>query len=192
MSDAAPAKRPSRLSLWLIVALTVAPVAASYLIYYFWPPERAVNYGELIEPRRLPDPPLALAGGAPFRLSQLKGKWVLVSMDADRCEAYCESKLLYMRQLRLTQGKNMDRVERLWLVVGDDQPRGAEALAMEGTRVVRASPELVSAFPAPVSAADHIYLIDPLGNLMMRFPRDPDPRLMIKDLARLLKASRIG
>ncbi len=192
MSNAAPAKRSSRLSLWLIIALTAAPVVASYLLFYVWPPQRAVNYGELIEPRRLPDPLLQGAGGAPFRMSQLKGKWALVSVDRSRCDAYCEMKLLTMRQLRLTQGKNRDRVERLWLVVDDEPPRGAEALASEGTRVVRASPELVSAFPAPASAADHIYLVDPLGNLMMRFPRNPDPRLMVKDLARLLKASQIG
>ena len=192
MSDAAPGKRASRLSLWLIIALTVAPVAASYFIFYFWPPERTVNHGELIEPRPLPDPPLATAGGAPFRLSQLKGKWVLVSVDGGRCEAACERKLLYMRQLRLTQGKNMDRVERLWLVSDEVPPRGAAALAEEGTRVARAGAELVNAFPAPNSSSDHLYLVDPLGNLMMRFPRDPDPRLMIKDLARLLKASQVG
>jgi cytochrome oxidase Cu insertion factor (SCO1/SenC/PrrC family) len=192
MSDASPAKRPSRLSLWLIIALTVAPVAASYLIFYVWPPERTVNHGELIEPRPLPDLPLATAGGAPFRLSQLKGRWVLVSVDRGRCDAYCELKLVYMRQLRLTQGKNMDRVERLWLVTDEEPPRGAEAVAAEGTRVVRADAELVKAFPAPASRADHIYLVDPLGNLMMRFPRGAEPRLMIKDLARLLKASQVG
>jgi cytochrome oxidase Cu insertion factor (SCO1/SenC/PrrC family) len=192
MSDASPAKRPSRLSLWLIIALTVAPVAASYFIFYFWPPERTVNHGELIEPRQLPDPPLATARGAPFLLSQLRGKWVLVSVDRAGCDAYCELKLVYMRQLRLTQGKNMDRVERLWLVVDEEAPRAAEALAAEGTRVVRAGAELVKAFPAPASSADHIYLVDPLGNLMMRFPRGAEPRLMIKDLARLLKASQVG
>ena len=192
MSDASPDKRPSRLSLWLIVALTAAPVAASYFLFYFWPPERTVNYGELIEPRPLPDAPLATAGGAPFRVSQLKGKWVLVSVDGGRCEAHCERKLLYMRQLRLTQGKNMDRIERLWLVSDDVPPRGAAALDEEGTRVVRAGAELVKAFPAPNSSSDHLYLVDPLGNLMMRFPRDPEPRLMIKDLARLLKASQVG
>ena len=192
MSDASPAKRPSRLSLWLLIAVCVAPVAASYLMFYVWPPERTVNHGELIEPRQLPDPPLVTASGAPFRVSQLKGKWVLVSVDGGRCEAHCERKLLYMHQLRLTQGKNMDRIERLWLVSNDVPPRGAEALAAEGTRVVRADAELVKAFPAPALATDHIYLIDPLGNLMMRFPRDPEPRLMIKDLARLLKASQVG
>jgi hypothetical protein len=191
MSDAQPRRR-NRASLWLIAALTVAPVAASYFFFYLSPPTHTVNYGELIEPRPLPDVPMVSASGAPLRLSQLRGKWVLVVLDGGRCEAYCETKLLYMRQLRLTQGKNMDRVERLWLVNDDVSPRGAAALAEEGTRIARAGAELTAAFPAPASAADHIYLIDPLGNLMMRFPRDPEPRLMVKDLARLLKASQVG
>ena len=108
MSDARPRKR-NLASLSLIAALAVAPVAGSYLMYYFWPPERSVNYGELLEPRPLPDPALTLADGAPFQLASLKGKWVLAMADAADCDAYCEKKLIYMRQLRLTQGKNMDR-----------------------------------------------------------------------------------
>lgn len=191
MSDAAPRKKLT--SLWLIVALTAAPVAASYLLYFFWLPGHTVNYGELIEPQPLPDPKLALDGGSPFRLSQLRGKWLLVSVDSGRCDAHCSRKLLYLRQLRLTQGKNTERVERVWLISDDAAPDGEVILQYPGTWLVRAGgTALPGFFPAQGNAADHIYLIDPLGNLMMRFPRDPDPRLMIKDLARLLKASQIG
>lgn len=192
MSDA-PANRHSLKSLWLIAALTAAPVAASYLIYYFWQPDRATNYGELLEPRQLPDPQLALADGTPFRLSQLRGKWALVTVDAGGCDAHCDRKLLYLRQLRLTQGKNMDRVERVWVIADGATPRAEAAAAYPGTWFVRATAgELLGAFPTTGAVSDHIYLVDPLGNLMLRFPREPEPRLMIKDLARLLKASRIG
>jgi len=191
MSDAAP--RKSKASLWLIIGLAAAPVVASYLFYYFWPPARTVNYGELIEPRPLPDPQLALADGTPFRLSRLRGKWVLVSLDTGRCDETCGRKLLYMRQLRLTQGKDMERVERAWLISDDIVPRPDAVAPYQGTWLVRAARAgLLEVFPAPGAAADHIYLIDPLGNLMMRFPRDPEPGRMIKDLSRLLKASRIG
>ena len=192
MADAPPKKR-SLASLWLMVALAIAPVAASYLLYYFWPPARTVNYGELIEPRPLPEAKLALAEGAPFRLSQLRGKWVLVTLDSGRCDAYCDRKLVYMRQLRLTQGKDMERVERAWLITDDAAPRADAIAPYEGTwRVRAAGAEVLERFPAAGSVADHIYVIDPLGNLVMRFPRDPDPRRMVKDLARLLKASQIG
>ena len=185
--------RRSRRTLWLILAVASAPVAASYLFYFFWAPRHTVNYGQLIDPRPLPDPAMSLADGAPFRLSQLKGKWILVSVDAARCEADCEKKLLYLRQLRLTQGKDMDRIERAWLVSDPAAPRGEAVTGFPGTWVVRAAGSgLIDQFPAPRSPADHIYVIDPLGNLMMRFPPEPDTRRLIRDLSRLLKASRIG
>lgn len=183
----------SKTALWLIIALAAAPVAASYFLYYFWPPTSTVNYGELIEPRPLPDPQLRLADGAAFQLSRLRGKWVLVSLDSGRCDERCDRKLLYMRQLRLTQGKDMERVERAWLISDDVVPRPEAVAPYQGTWLVRAAGAgLLEQFPAPSAAADHIYVIDPLGNLMMRFPRNPEPGRMIKDLSRLLKASRIG
>jgi cytochrome oxidase Cu insertion factor (SCO1/SenC/PrrC family) len=173
--------------------LAAAPVAASYFLYYFWPPTRTVNYGELIEPRPLPDPQLALADGTAFRLSRLRGRWVLVSLDSGRCDERCDRKLLYMRQLRLTQGKDMERVERAWLISDDVVPRPDAVAPYPGTWQVRAAGTgLLELFPAHGAPSDHIYVIDPLGNLMMRFPRDPEPGRMIKDLSRLLKASRIG
>src|SRR5262245_56089775 len=110
MSDAR-----SRRNLWLVIALAVAPVAASYFVYFVWQPQRTVNYGELLVPEPLPDPKLTLADGTPFLLSSLRGKWVLAMVDSARCDAHCEKKLLYMRQLRRTQGKEMERVERAWL-----------------------------------------------------------------------------
>jgi cytochrome oxidase Cu insertion factor (SCO1/SenC/PrrC family) len=191
MSGAAPKR--SNATLWLIIALAAAPVAASYLLYYFWPPARTVNYGELIETRPLPDPQLTLADGTAFRLSRLRGKWVLVSLDSGRCDERCDRKLLYMRQLRLTQGKDMERVERAWLISDDAVPRPDAVAPYSGTWQVRAAGSgLLESFPAQGAASDHIYVVDPLGNLMMRFPRDPEPGRMIKDLSRLLKASRIG
>ena len=191
MSDAAPKRKLT--SLWLIIALTAAPVAASYLLFYFWLPSRSVNYGELLEPQSLPDVRLALADGTPFQLSRLRGKWVLATVDSGSCDAYCDKKLLYMRQLRLTQGKEMERVERVWLI-SDDATLRPEALApYQGTWLIRAAgSEVLRLFPAQGASSDHIYVIDPLGNLMLRYPRYPDRSRMIKDLARLLKVSRIG
>jgi cytochrome oxidase Cu insertion factor (SCO1/SenC/PrrC family) len=165
---------------------------ASYLAYYFWPPAHTVNYGDLIGPKPLPDIVLTQLDGRPFRLSQLKGKWTLVSVDSGSCATHCDEKLLYMRQLRLTQGKDADRVERLWIIIDNTAPRGELVARYPGTWLVRAGGDFQNEFPAKGEAADHIYLVDPLGNLMLRFPREPEPKLMIKDLSRLLKASQIG
>jgi hypothetical protein len=159
----------------LVGAVCVAPVLAGWILYLFhWTPGNAGNYGELIAPRPLSGPPF----------DALRGKWVLVSFDAAACDAYCEKKLYFMRQVRRTQGKEMERVERLWAIIDGGKPRPEVIAAIEGTRVISFSDKSFS--------SDYIYLVDPLGNLMMRFPRDPDPSKMMKDLQRLLKYSRIG
>jgi hypothetical protein len=111
----------------------------------------------------------------------------LVTFDAGACDAYCERKLYVMRQVRRAQGKDMDRIERLWVLTDAGKPRADVLAASEGTRV-----SSNGNYGFPGNPADHIYLVDPLGNLMMRFPRDPDPSRMIKDLQRLMKYSRFG
>ncbi|MGQ0544153.1 MAG: SCO family protein [Betaproteobacteria bacterium] len=164
-----------RNKLVLIGLVCAAPLVLGTLAHVMgWSPGRPGNYGELLAPRAVP-----LAALAPLR-----GKWVLVSADAAPCDAYCEKKLYFMRQVRRAQGKDMERVERLWLVGGAAALPPELLAAIEGTRIARGED--------PVFGAEHIYLVDPLGNLMLRFPRDPDPSRMIKDLQRLLRYSRVG
>ena len=160
----------------LLAAVCAAPLILGTLVYWSgWTVGRPGNYGELLPPRLVAGPPL----------EALRGKWVLVSFDAAACDAYCERKLYFMRQARRAQGKEMERVERLWILTDGGAPRAD--LVIEGTRWASLRPE---GFPGNVR--DHVYVVDPLGNLMMRFPRDPDPSLIIKDLKRLLKLSRVG
>lgn len=155
-----------------------APFALAWAAWYFgWAPGAAGNYGELIAPRTVSEAPLP----------DLRGKWVMVTFDDAACDAYCEKKLYYMRQVRRAQGKDQGRVERLWVITDSGKPRAELLAAIEGTHLSRGSP---GDFPG--EPRQHIYLVDPLGNLMMRFPRDPDPSRMLKDLQRLLKYSRIG
>jgi len=177
-----PVKR-GRVQLALLGLFFAAPFALAWLAWWLdWAPGATSNYGELITPAR----PVA---GAP--LEALRGKWVLVSFDAAACDAYCEKKLYYMRQVRRAQGKNQDRVARLWLLTDGARPAARLLEAIEGTQVEPAG-ALAAAFPAAGAPRDHVYVIDPLGNLMMRFPRDPDPSLMLKDLQRLLRVSGFG
>lgn len=166
----------------LIGLVCAAPLVLGTAAYVFrWDTGAPGNYGELLEPR-----PLA---AEPF--PRLRGKWVLVSIDASACDAWCERKLYYLRQLRRAQGKDMDRVERLWLVTDAGRPRAGLLQAFEGTQVVHpADRDAIASFAD--NPVDHVYLVDPLGNLMMRYPRDPDPSRMLKDLQRLLRVSRIG
>ena len=168
---------PARVKLLLVFLACAAPFVLGWAAWHFgWAAGTAGNYGELIPPRTV--------SGA---LQPLRGKWVMVSFDEAACDAYCEKKLYYMRQIRRAQGKNQARVERLWVITDGGTPRPELLAAVEGTHLSRTSP---GEFPGRRS--DHIYLVDPLGNLMMRFPRDPDPSRMLKDLQRLLRYSGVG
>lgn len=185
-------RRRGGLILLAMFAVTVGPFVLAYLAYQFWQPAGRVNYGELLEPRTLPSAPLVQVDGKPFRLADLKGKWLMIHADGGACGESCRKQLYFMRQVRLAQGKNRDRIERIWLVTDDVRPAAGMAPLVDGVWVVRAGgAPIVAALPA-ASVSDHVYVVDPLGNLMMRFPRDPDPVRMIKDFQRLLQVSRIG
>lgn len=176
-----------------ILALCAAPAVAAWLAVFVWPPQSRTNYGELIEARPLADAEMRGLDGRVFRLSQLRGKWLMLQIDAGACGEGCRKKLLTLRQARLAQGKDADRIELVWLIADAAQPDAALLRGYPGLQVARAAGrEFLEQFPAARSPRDHIYLVDPLGNLMLRFPADPDPRRMVKDLARLLEASRIG
>lgn len=190
-------QKTGRWKLFLVIAICASPLIASYLTYYVIKPQSRTNYGTLIDPRGYPIPKLdaSTLDGKPSELTDFKGKWILLQVDKAECTEPCKKKLYEMRQLRLTQGKEMERIERVWLIT-DDQP--LETLLIreyDGTRMLRVSEKAVRTW-LPVDAdarvEDHLYMIDPLGNLMMRFPKNADPNKIKKDLGKLLKASSIG
>ncbi len=182
-----------RRNLILVGLVCVLPVVASYLMFYVWKPSGTTNYGELLEVRQLPDVSLRTLDGAPFALSELRGKWVMLAVDSGECDAACREKLFKIRQIRLMQGKDMDRIERVWLVSDGVPPDPELSRVHQGARLLDASgQDLARLLPAQNRPRDYIYVIDPLGNLMMRYPRDADPNGMKKDFVRLLKVSRIG
>lgn len=183
----------SRKTLWLVAAVCIAPFVASFTAYYFYQPEGRVNYGELMADKQLPAAALKLVDGGAFSLGQLRGKWLFITVDDAACDAYCEKKLWQIRQVRKTQGKYPERIERLWLVTGGGQPAPRLREEFEGTWMIDAAGSIVlEALPHAGARTDHIYLVDPLGNLVLRYPREADPSRMKKDLDRLLKVSRIG
>jgi hypothetical protein len=184
--------------LYLVILACAAPVIASYLAYYVFQPRGRTNYGELVEPQR-PAPRLALRAldGAPFDLASLRGNWIMLTVDHAECADPCRTKLWNMRQVRTATGRERERIERVVLFI-DDAPTTTLILReFEGTHFLRASALELKPFLEP-TAGDAptldapIWLIDPLGNLMLRWPAGADPSRMKKDVDRLLRASRVG
>lgn len=192
-----------RWKLLAVLAVCAMPLIGSYFAYYVIKPSGRTNYGSLIDPRDFPIPALASTNleGKPASLDDYKGKWIMLKVGPSDCQQACQDQLFAMRQLRTMQGKEMERIERVWLIT-DKEPLETVLLRVnDGTRMLRADGAAVAKWlpleqgegaQAGDKAADHIYLIDPLGHLMMRFPKDPDPAKVKKDLGKLLKASAIG
>lgn len=182
-----------RRTVLLLAAICVLPMLAAYVVYVGWRPEHRVNHGELIATHSLPSGQLTDLAGKPFSSDVLRGKWLLVTIQPPSCDERCQRKLYFIRQVRTAQGENLDRIGRLWLLAGAEAPDAKLLAEHPGLLVARAQdPAWLSAFPVKGNAFDHIYLIDPLGNFVLRYDEDVDPKGMIKDLTRLLKVSQIG
>ncbi|WP_332851284.1 SCO family protein [Duganella sp. S19_KUP01_CR8] len=195
-----------RWKLLLVLAVCAAPLVGSYLTYYVIKPKGGVtNFGALIDPRDHPIPAMASTtlDGKPATLENYKGKWIMLKVGPSDCKQDCQDQLFAMRQLRTMQGKEMERIERVWMIT-DDQPLDTVLMRVnDGTRMLRAPAAVIDKWlPLEQGAgdrvSDHVYLIDPLGNLMMRFPKgavssDTEKvKKVHKDIYKLLKASAIG
>lgn len=183
----------SRSKFMLLVGIFVLPVVAAYVSYFGWRPSGHTNYGELIAVTPLQQTSGVLHDGTAFDLAALHGKWVMVHVGPAACGAGCVQQLYLMRQLRTAQGKAQSRIERLW-VLTDDAAVDPQLLGEhDGLHVWRPSDvAFAGQFPAVRDRSAHIYVIDPLGNLMLRFPEQAEPKGIMKDLKLLLKASQIG
>ena len=195
-ADAAalPDTRAGRWKMLAVLLVCAAPVMASYFTYYIIRPEGRRNYGELVDPQR---PLPALTGVAPdgrrTDLPALKGQWLLVSVAGGACDAACQQHLYFQRQLRESLGREKDRLDRVWLVSDDAAVPAALGTALQGATVLRVAG--LDGWLQPAAGqqlADHLYVVDPMGNWMMRFPANMDAAGAAKakrDLERLLRAS---
>jgi len=187
MNTTAPTRPRGRLHLLLLLLLFAAPLGLAFWLYYgsSWRPATRSNHGTLIEPAR----PLANAGA-------LAGKWSLVVIGdgAGGCDAGCRETLIYARQTWLSLGKVANRAQRVLLSSTDCCDEAYLQREHQGlVRVVADTPAtlaLLQAFPAP--QARTIFIVDPLGNLMMRYDAQADPKGLRDDLKKLLDLSHIG
>lgn len=200
----------SKTPLVIIILMSLAPVIAALLVYFNpeWRPAGGANYGALIEPQR-PIPtaselPLTTLEGEPFDLASLKGKWIIAAADVAECPESCARKLFILRNSHASQGKHVERLARVWFIT-DDAPVPEKVLeAYKGAVMVRVDPVVLQKYllgvaPAGLSAAQArtdlappMWIIDPLGNLILQYPPVADPELFRKELRKLLQNSRIG
>lgn len=188
--------RKGRWQMLLLALVCVAPIAASYYTYYVVRPQGRQNFGTLIQPQRpLPDTVAQDLQGRAVPLTSLRGQWLLVSVGGGACDATCEGNLYYQRQLREALGRERERLDRVWLVDDDAPVRAALEPALHGATVLRVPPAALAAWLAPApghALAEHLYLVDPMGHWMMRFPPGLDTEAAAKvkrDLTRLLRAA---
>lgn len=186
-----------RLKMLGVLAVCAAPVIASYLTYFVIRPQTRTNYSTLITPPRALPGTLSLKslGGDPVKPSSLRGQWLLVVVADAACDATCERHLYVQRQLHETLGGQKDRLDKIWLITDDGMPPVAVVRAIaQGAPVnmLRVPRSELAQWLTPAdrhTLAQHLFVVDPMGNWMMRTPVDTDPSKLKRDLDRLLRAS---
>jgi hypothetical protein len=200
--DGADAQRRTvvgRVKMLLLLLVCAAPVIASYLTYYVIRPDGRTNYGELILPSRaLPSAaalPLRTLDGAPVDPATLKGQWLLVVVGSGACDAACEQRLFTQRQLREMLGRERDRLDKVWFITDAAPLAPALREALGGPAPVtalRVDAKALAAWLQPAAGgqlADHLYIVDPLGEWMMRAPPKAEPQRVKRDLDKLMRGS---
>jgi cytochrome oxidase Cu insertion factor (SCO1/SenC/PrrC family) len=187
--------------MWILIGAFVTPLALAFLLYYGLGirPHGSTNRGDLIHPP-VPVPEVELPGAAdqPLAAKALRGKWSMVYIGDGACDSRCREALTLMRQTRLALGDDMSRVQRVFLVSGNCCDQTYLNTEHDGLLLGRidnsAGQTLLETFPDTAQAAGlgRIYLVDPLGNLMMKYEPAAPQKGMLEDLKKLLKLSHIG
>jgi len=193
----------SRSQIWILIGVFFAPLLLAFVLYYGFGarPSGSTNHGELVQPPRpLPDVSLQTANGETLSLASLQGKWTLVYVGNGACDERCREALTLIRQTRLALGDDMPRVQRLFLTTADCCDMNyldAEHTGLLIARLDEGEGETLAtviqdATVEPLAQAGRIYIVDPLGNLMMSYARDAEPKGLLQDMKKLLKLSHIG
>jgi len=181
----------------IVAAMFLVPVAVAFALYYgkLWHPANSSSKGELINPAR----PLIVAGlrhpdGTPAGPEVLSGKWTLIYIGDGRCDEACRNALVFGRQSRLALNNEMTRVQRVLLATANCCDQEYFAREHEGLIALDASSKEASALLAqfPEARENSLFIVDPLGNLMMRHDASHTTQDLLSDLKKLLKLSHIG
>jgi hypothetical protein len=194
-------RRQQRLLIGLAL-MFFAPLGLAFYLYYgrgAWHPAGRVNAGDLIEPPRpMPSLALPLQSFGETAPDFLRRKWTLLYVERGPCAERCRTALYETRQVRLALDRDMDRVQRVFIADGDCcdfQFLSRQHPDLLAIRMSPAAAPLLALLPRRGTGdaqARGIYMIDPLGNLLMSYAPDAKPKGMLEDMKRLLRLSHIG
>jgi hypothetical protein len=197
-------KKTSYKPLWWLIALCAFPYIGGTIYYQYhgmWSEGETTNYGTLVEPaREVAGVTLAFADGSEAPIEDLRKKWLMLYLLDAPCGEACKKNIYFMRQVRKAMAQDRFRISRLMIVESldllDDELKTflKEYPGMQ-VAVVKAGDKTALRAALDDGSADiykKIMLVDPLGNYMMRYPVDLDPKPFLKDIKRLLTVSRIG
>lgn len=203
MTTAVKSKNRGRFFLILLILVFIGPIIASYGLYYFrsFVPETLSNGRLILPPLDLNKLPLSNANGKSFSLKEFGGDWVMLYVEPTKCNKACLDTLYKMRQIRIRLGKNMDRVKRAILTYRDFNDNALNEYLKapyQGTLHLQTPKTDLAKFLVKLPSHEqaekkgYLYLVDPLGNVMMSYNPSQKPKEIYSDMKRLLKASRIG
>ncbi len=176
--------------------LFFGPLAIAIVMYYAggeqWRPSGSVAHGSLLtQPRTLPAGLMILADGA---TADFSGKWSLLYVGRGDCDVACREALYRTRQVRRALGKELTRVQRFFIATSGAPNPGFLAADHPGLLVLPdglSSRDAVLATLGEFTEGD-VFIADPRGNVVLRFPPGTAMKDMHADLKLLLKASQIG
>jgi hypothetical protein len=196
-------KNNNKLTIILVVVMFTSPLVLSWYVFNytgFLEMRGMSNKGDLIDPPR-PLGDLALIDPLKEdRKDSLFGKWSLAYVT-EKCDRSCMDNVYRMRQIHLSMDKHSLRVQKVLLLTGQVASDLKKMMVnFRGQQVINTNMidinDLLNKFRLNESdkplEAHRLYIIDPLGNLMMRYEPDANPRDIYKDLKKLLRGSRIG
>lgn len=185
----------SNRTLWILVAVFVIPVIGSYAYFFFGKNFAHSNHGDLLDPiLQLQQLGITTNDGKLLDKQDLQRKWRMIFIVGSDCDAACKKRLYEMRQMNIALGKNEDRVKHMILHTAPADPAFQQYLDKEQTAAENYTIKSEK-LPAPMKPGTHpnaIYYMDPLGNIILRFGQDIKPKLILQDMNKLLKISRIG
>ncbi|PCJ87351.1 MAG: hypothetical protein COA54_05550 [Thiotrichaceae bacterium] len=194
-------KKRNPYAVWFVVLAFVAPVTLAYIIFFFVDVKSFINHGEILNPIvHIKDFGLTDNNNEVIPQDVLTYKWRLISFVGKDCDEQCENRLYDSRQIRTSLGKNQHRVDRMFVHIEPAGEKLTKLIEEAHKSVIHVNGDfdnIVKALGINISdeigiSNNEIYIMDPMGNVMMRFTQEQPNDEFLYDLKKLLKASQIG